>query len=153
MNNTYTISQVSELIDLSAKTIRFYEEKAVFSIPLRAENNYRIYTNEMVEQLKLIKSARDLGLPLREIKKLMRGCLGSHCQHSKHFIIGRTNNYLRLLSLRADEFNLLHQRVKQLKKKLLTEKGSGQNNYRCSLLSQLILTAKIKVVPLLSSRS
>jgi len=64
------IRDVELVVGLSKKNIRYYEEMGLIS-PLRnEENDYRVYSEEDIEKLKLIKFLRELGVPIREIKML-----------------------------------------------------------------------------------
>lgn len=77
------IKQVEELVGISSKNIRFYEEQGLLQ-PRRTENGYRDYRQEDVEQLKRIKLFRKLGVPVEQIGKLFQGrisvndCLENH---------------------------------------------------------------------------
>lgn len=62
------------MVGLSAKTIRFYEEKGIFKPLKRAGNKYRIFLNEDIRKLGLIKAIRELDIPLTDVKKLVEKC-------------------------------------------------------------------------------
>ena len=64
------IGQLSELVNLTKDTIRFYENEGLMTPVERSINGYKNYTNNHVEQLKLIKHAKELGFTLNEIKSL-----------------------------------------------------------------------------------
>ena len=66
------IKQVEELVGITSKNIRFYEEQGLLQ-PRRTENGYRDYRQEDVEQLKRVKLFRKLGVPVEQIGKLFQG--------------------------------------------------------------------------------
>ena len=66
------IKQVEELVGITSKNIRFYEEQGLLQ-PRRTENGYRDYRTEDVELLKKIKLFRKLGVPVEQIHKLFQG--------------------------------------------------------------------------------
>ena len=66
------IQQVEELVGISKKNIRFYEEQGLLS-PGRAENGYRDYGREDVLRLKQIKLLRKLAVPIEEIRSVLKG--------------------------------------------------------------------------------
>ena len=66
------IKHVEELVGITRKNIRFYEEQGLLS-PGRAENGYREYHEEDIERLKQIKLLRKLSIPIEEIKKVLSG--------------------------------------------------------------------------------
>ncbi len=65
------IQELAQVIGVSAKTIRYYEEIGLLPAPTRAENNYRQYGESDVERLRLIVGARRLGLSLKEIREVL----------------------------------------------------------------------------------
>ncbi|PSW13942.1 Cu(I)-responsive transcriptional regulator [Photobacterium sanctipauli] len=65
------ISEVAKLTGLTAKTIRFYEDKCVISPPFRAENGYRQYSEKHIDELHLIRRSRLVGFTLDESKELL----------------------------------------------------------------------------------
>ncbi|USD64584.1 Cu(I)-responsive transcriptional regulator [Vibrio sp. SCSIO 43136] len=65
------ISEVSKLTQLSNKSIRLYESKSLISEPVRAENGYRQYTSQHVEELRVIARARRVGFTLDECRSLV----------------------------------------------------------------------------------
>lgn len=69
------INQVEELVQISKKNIRFYEEEGLLKINRKAENGYRDYTEEDVKMLQKIKLLRSLSIPIEEISKLQKGYL------------------------------------------------------------------------------
>lgn len=77
------IKYVEELVGITKKNIRFYEEQGLLS-PDRAENGYREYHEQDIRRLKQIKLLRKLSVPIEEIKKVLSGkqslelCLSHH---------------------------------------------------------------------------
>lgn len=66
------IKQVEELVDITRKNIRFYEEQELLSVG-RSENGYREYSMEDVKRLKQIRLLRRLSVPLDDIRQLFSG--------------------------------------------------------------------------------
>lgn len=64
------INEVETLVGLSKKSIRFYEENGLIKPKRNAENDYRVYSDQDVEKLKIIKFLRELDVPIRSIKLL-----------------------------------------------------------------------------------
>ncbi|MDX5628143.1 MULTISPECIES: Cu(I)-responsive transcriptional regulator [unclassified Brenneria] len=65
------ISDVAKKTGLTSKTIRFYEEKGVLTAPLRSENGYRSYNAHHIEELTLLRQARQVGFTLDECRELV----------------------------------------------------------------------------------
>ena len=141
----YEIGETAKITGLPAKTIRFYEEEGVISPALRGENGYRQYPEQSIEELKVLKYARDLGLPLSEIKKLMRGCRDGNCKHSKQYIQDSVGSYLTLLDGKIEQMETLRDKLTGLNRRL--ESGGTECDrgmFCCTLLHQLIDTPKAK---------
>lgn len=66
------IKQVEELVGVTSKNIRFYEDQGLIT-PGRAENGYREYGLEDVDVLKKIKMLRKLGVSIEEMKAILSG--------------------------------------------------------------------------------
>lgn len=66
------IKQVEELVGITKKNIRFYEEKGLLEVE-RAENGYREYHEADVRRLKEIKLFRKLSFSLEDIKAVLQG--------------------------------------------------------------------------------
>ncbi|MGL5006305.1 MAG: Cu(I)-responsive transcriptional regulator [Plesiomonas sp.] len=64
------ISEVAKLTGLTAKTLRFYEDKGLV-IPLRQDNGYRVYSQKNQEELTLLRQARLVGFSLDECAQLL----------------------------------------------------------------------------------
>ena len=67
---TYTISQIADQLDISTRTIRFYEEKGLIR-PDRTKGNQRIYTPRNKARLKLILRGKRFGFSLDEIAEMI----------------------------------------------------------------------------------
>lgn len=84
------INQVEELVGITKKNIRFYEEQGLISPKRNLENGYRDYSLEDVDLLNKIKLLRRLEVPIEEIKRLETGessvadCLDRHISHFTH---------------------------------------------------------------------
>lgn len=66
------IKQVEELVDITRKNIRFYEEQGLLNVG-RSENGYREYGMEDVKRLKQIRLLRRLSVPIEDIRQLFYG--------------------------------------------------------------------------------
>ncbi|MDO4223653.1 MAG: MerR family DNA-binding protein [Acinetobacter sp.] len=70
-NQFYKIKQLSELLQISVETIRYYEKMGLLSAAVRQNNGYRLFTQHHVEQLNFIKHCRYLDFSLDEIARLI----------------------------------------------------------------------------------
>jgi DNA-binding transcriptional MerR regulator len=66
------IQEMSELVGLTTRTIRYYEEVGLLEPAARSEGAYRLYDEEDVDRLRFIKAMRDdAGFSLAEIATLV----------------------------------------------------------------------------------
>ena len=84
------INQVEELVGITKKNIRFYEEQGLICPERNRDNGYREYSLKDVDLLNKIKLLRSLDVPIDEIRKLEVGeismvdCLEKHISHFTH---------------------------------------------------------------------
>lgn len=142
MNNLLTIGNLGKQVGLPTKTIRFYEEIGLIKKAQRGENDYRVYEQESIEELSLIKYARDLGLPIPEIKKLMVGCEDGNCDHTKEYVQKEIGNYIAVLDKKIKELQVLKDRLQALKKDMAINSSDCDEKYCCNILSQLVKLPK-----------
>jgi DNA-binding transcriptional MerR regulator len=67
---TYSIGELARTVDLSQRTIRYYEEIGLLHSVRRIENGKRVYTDDDVRRLKFINRLKVLGLSLAEMAEL-----------------------------------------------------------------------------------
>ena len=67
------INQVAELVGITSKNIRFYEDQGLIRLGRDAQTGYRDYTLEDAEQLNRIKLLRQLGISCDNIRMLTGG--------------------------------------------------------------------------------
>ena len=67
-----TIGQVSKLTGVGVETIRFYERSGLLNAPERKSSGYRVYSEDIVDRLRFIRRAKDLGFALSEVESLLR---------------------------------------------------------------------------------
>jgi MerR family transcriptional regulator, copper efflux regulator len=71
MTHHYKAKQLATQANINTETLRYYEEQGLWPLPQRADNGYRLYTDEHVEALSFIKRAQHVGFSLKEIKTLL----------------------------------------------------------------------------------
>ena len=83
------IKQVEELVGITRKNIRFYEDQGLLNVD-RAENGYREYHQEDVIRLQEIKLFRKMDISIEEMKllfekkKSLQICLEQHLKELEH---------------------------------------------------------------------
>jgi DNA-binding transcriptional MerR regulator len=69
-SSTYSIGELSRMVSLTQRTIRYYEEIGLLHSVRRIENGKRVYTDDDVRRLKFINRLKMLGLTLAEMVEL-----------------------------------------------------------------------------------
>lgn len=67
----YTIGDLAKKLNITTRTIRYYDQKGLVK-PIRvSESGYRLYSDEQIRQLKLIIFLKELGFSLKDIQKIL----------------------------------------------------------------------------------
>lgn len=68
----YQIGEVAERTGVTQRTLRFYEERGLITPTARLEGGFRLYSENDIERVDLIKKLQELlGLSLAEIKEMV----------------------------------------------------------------------------------
>lgn len=98
MNKTYTIKQVSNLTDINEILIRAWENRYNVVEPTRTESNRRLYNDEDINKLLLIKKLTDAGHRIKNIANLSNNELAdliskTEANHINREVIVKGENY------------------------------------------------------------
>lgn len=137
MNAQLTIGELAKETGVPTKTIRFYESIGLIEEPERQENGYRVYPESRIEELTIIKNVRDLGLPIPQIKKLMRGCENGDCSHSGEYIDKEIAEYMGVLNTKINQLTHLKAQLQKLRKTVDACNGDHGGKYCCNVLGQI----------------
>jgi len=67
-----TIGQAARAAGVGVETVRFYERKGLIEQPLKpAMGGFRSYSGEIVQRIRFIRQAQELGFSLKEIDVLL----------------------------------------------------------------------------------
>jgi MerR family copper efflux transcriptional regulator len=124
------IGEAAQASGLTAKTIRYYEQIELVSVPARNLNGYRLYDEGAVEELRFVHRARDVGFSVEECRQLVQ--LHANPQrHSAH-----------VKSLVLEKCAEVERRIQQLQSMnlmllALADRCSGNEGPDCAILSEL----------------
>ena len=101
----YQIGELANLLELSHRTIRYYEEIGLLNSVKRIDGGKRIYTDKDFQRLKFIQRLKHLGLTLSEMHEL-----------EDIYQIHRTNRKVlsRLLELLDNHVTKIDERINNL---------------------------------------
>ncbi len=68
---TLHIGEVAERVGLSLRTVRYYEEQGLFAPAGRTDGGFRLYTEDQVGRLLLIKQMKPLGFTVAQMCELL----------------------------------------------------------------------------------
>ncbi len=109
----YKIGEIAKIVNLTPRTIRYYEEIGLLNSVKRIENGRRVYTDEDIRRLKFIKRLKLLGLSLKEMAEL-----------EKIYSINKSNKkalerLLELLKIHVENIDKRIENLQKLKKEIL----------------------------------
>ena len=73
MKEKLSINQVEKMTGVSKRNIRFYEKEGLLLPKRNEENGYRVYDENDIWRIKVIKMLRMLDMPLEEIQRVLAG--------------------------------------------------------------------------------
>lgn len=74
----YLRGEIAKMADINIETLRYYENKGLIPIPKRTSKGYRLYSKEILIILNFIKSAKNVGFTLDEIRNLFSAVDGEN---------------------------------------------------------------------------
>ncbi len=85
----YTIKEVAEKMDISEHTLRFWAKSGFFPFVKRNENNIRMFTDNDLEWVKIVKCLRSVGTDNKSIKRYIDFCIMGDSTISQRYDIIR----------------------------------------------------------------
>nr|WP_090963166.1 Cu(I)-responsive transcriptional regulator [Pantoea varia] len=124
------ISDVAKKTGLTSKAIRFYEEKGVVTPPLRSENGYRSYNGHHLEELNLLRQARQVGFTLDECRELV-ALFNNPSRHSAD-VKARTLQKADEIAAHIEELHAMRTRLLAL-----ADACPGDDSAECPIINNL----------------
>ena len=124
------ISDVAKNTGLTSKTIRFYEERALITAPIRSDNGYRHYSARHVEELTLLRQARQVGFNLDECRELV-ALFNDPARHSAD-VKARTLQKVAEIDRHISELGEMRQRLVTL-----ADQCPGDEGAECPIINNL----------------
>ncbi|WP_428645313.1 MerR family transcriptional regulator [Roseibium sp.] len=123
------IGDASRRSGVCIETIRYYEREGIVPRPRRAANNRRLYSEEDIGRLRLLKKLRDLGFPLAEARILLdlSEAREADCQAVRHLAEAHISN----VETRIAELRKLEKALKEL------IANCARGNVDCPMLGRL----------------
>ncbi len=69
---TLTIGRLARAADVNVETVRYYQSRKLLPTPKRIAGGFRHYSSTLIDHIRFIKRAQELGFSLEEIRELLR---------------------------------------------------------------------------------
>lgn len=103
----YSIGEIAQIVGMTTRTIRYYEEIGLLNSIKRLEGGKRIYTDDDIRRLKFINRLKVLGLSLNDMKEL-----------ENVYLVSKSNKValLKLLDILDKHLQEIENRINSLNK-------------------------------------
>lgn len=67
-----TIGKLAKAADVGVETVRYYQRRKLLPVPPSGDSAFRFYPTELIDRIRFIKRAQQLGFSLDEIEMLLQ---------------------------------------------------------------------------------
>lgn len=99
------IGSVAEAAGVEVSTVRYYERRGLLAKPPRTASGYRQYDEAVIDRIRFVRQAQDLGFTLEEIEELL--ALGVEDPSSCGLVEEATRGKLRSVDAKIRELRRL----------------------------------------------
>jgi DNA-binding transcriptional MerR regulator len=123
MNDKFiSIGNLAQKLEMSQRTIRYYEEIGLLNSIKRIEGGRRVYTDVDLRRLKLIKRLIIMGMNLSEMQELEAMWI---IEKSNEKVLKRLlellENHMKRLDDRIADLDILRNEIKEYRKRIQTK--------------------------------
>ena len=125
------IGELSTASGTTVESIRFYEREGLIAAPGRTEGNYRVYGEDHVQRLVLIRRCRSLDMSLDEVRVLLtfKDAPSANCANVNTVL----DEHIGHVASRVQELRGLEQQLRELR----SQCRSIESGADCGILKQL----------------
>ncbi len=155
----YTAGELAKKLGVSARTVRFYDEKGILSPVGYSEAGYRIYDETSVEKLQKILMLRFLDFSLEQIKQMMEtedADVWQSLAEQEELLVEKTEHFKRILlavrqarNAKKEELWLKLRRIVELtrEREFVIEQYRSDENFNKRVNIHDYSTAKVGFFP------
>ncbi|HEX8769589.1 MAG TPA: MerR family transcriptional regulator [Acidimicrobiales bacterium] len=124
--NLLKVGEVGERTGLSRKALRHYESLGLVEPVVRTDSGYRLYDEEALRRIELVRRAKTLGLSLSEAKEFLHvadGCCGDNHPALAEIVEGKLEETARQMA----ELQALRGNLQEVLDRLESKRGQ----HRC----------------------
>ncbi len=138
----HRIGDAARLSGVSAANIRYYEKEGLLSGHTRAENRYRLYSEDEVHRLRFVRLCRAMDMSLQEVRTLLQlDARAVHDDGADHAACATLDEHLLHVRTRLDELRVLERELRALRARC---DGTGG---QCHVIEALHERADAQPVP------
>jgi MerR family copper efflux transcriptional regulator len=145
------ISELAGRSGFSASALRYYEQAGLLPVPARTSGGYRSYRPETLDRLRFIARAKQLGLPLEEIRELAAVWDGGSCAPVQRGLAGLLDAKITEVRARIAELSAFAAQLSAVRDGLGAHTPAGACDDGCGCLAgaAAVLPAGRQPLPLL----
>lgn len=114
----YTIKEIAEIVGENEHTIRYYAKLGLFPKVKRDRNNIRVFSDDDIDDVRMVIMLADTGMPLESIKDYVDLATAEDGESRQLEMLQRHQNEARSRMVRLQkEIQLLDWKVYQLQEK------------------------------------
>jgi DNA-binding transcriptional MerR regulator len=146
----YRISELAERTGFPASTLRYYEQRGLLPPVARTSGGYRSYDEHAVERLRFITRAKQLDLPLGEIRELAEVWDDGACAPVQHRLAGLIDGKIAGVDARVAELTEFRGQLMAARAGLGRHTPDGPCDEDCGCVSSSAARTRVRAVQLLS---
>ena len=114
-----SIGELAEKLEMSQRTIRYYEEIGLLNSIKRVEGGRRVYTDVDLRRLKLIKRLKIMGMTLSEMQELeAMWTIEKSNEKVLKRLLELLGNHLKRLDDRIADLNILRNEIMEYQERI-----------------------------------
>ena len=111
--SSHRIGDAARLSGVPSANIRYYEKEGLLSAQARADNRYRLYSDEEVHRLRFVRLCRAMDMSLDEVRTLL--ALDARGATADHAACATLDEHLQHVRTRLAELRTLEQELLSLR--------------------------------------
>jgi len=114
-----SIGELAKKLEMSQRTIRYYEEIGLLNSIKRMEGGRRVYTEADLRRLKLIKRLKIMGLTLSDMQELeAMWTIEKSNEKVLNRLLELLNNHLKMLEERIADLDILRNEIMEYQERI-----------------------------------
>lgn len=130
--NSLTIGQIATEAGVHVETVRYYQRIGLIAEPPRPTGGVRRYDLVVIQRLRFVKRAQELGFSLDEVRQLLTLDDGQSCGETRQL----AEHKLAVIEHRLSDLT----RMRKTLKSLVAECESGKRPRSCPIIASLFAT-------------